>query len=163
VDAATCPCLIAAGSLPLPLERVMAPVDLSEAAAGSLAVALTWASALRRPDRESELAVLHVVTGEENPTPALDGVVERLRAWAGGVARVRVRVLRVESADPAGEILRRATSDSADLLVMGTGTAAAGRESTERRVGRVSSAVIRATPRPILLVPPPVWRRQDGE
>ena len=163
VDAAACPCLIVAGELPLPLERVMAPVDLSEASGGSLAVALTWASALRRPDRESELTILRVETSEDDQSAAagLDPVVERVRAWAAGAARVRVRDVRVASEDPASEILRRADADAADLLVIGTGAAAAGRESAERRVGRVSSAVIRDTPRPVLLIPPAVWRSQD--
>ena len=165
VDAAACPCLIVAGVLRLPLEHVMAPVDLSEATSGSLAVALTWASALRRPNHEAELTVLHVLKGPESQGVAADlrREAERVRALGGGAAMVRVRERLTSAADPASEILERAAADAADLLVMGTGATAAGRDSAERRIGRVSSAVVRGTARPVLLVPPPVWRDRSAD
>jgi nucleotide-binding universal stress UspA family protein len=150
---------------------VIAPVDLSGATRGSLAVALTWASALRRPESETELTVLHVLVDPEGQTSSeghdaaadLHREATQVRAEAGSAARVQVRELLTASADPASEILRRADADAADLLVIGTGATAAGRDSAERRIGRVSAAVVRATPRPVLLVPPPVWRNQGAE
>lgn len=160
VDAVACPCLVIGGEFRLPIERVLAPVDLSEASSGSLAIALTWASALRRPNDEAELIVLHVLAGRgtEAAAEGLHRAGEQVRKWAGSAASVRVRELLSTSADPASEILHRASADAADLLVMATGATAVGRNSAELRVGRVSSAVARAAARPVLLVPPPVWR-----
>jgi nucleotide-binding universal stress UspA family protein len=162
VDAASCPCLIVAGNLRLPLERVMVPIDLSESGGGSLAVAVTWASALRPRNEDADLSVLHVSTGAEDHAngEALHLEVERIRAWAGGAARVRLRERVISSADPASEILERAAEDAADLVVMGTGANAAERDTAERRVGRVTRAVIRNAPCPVLVVPPRVWRSQ---
>jgi nucleotide-binding universal stress UspA family protein len=162
VDAAACPCLIVAGNLRLPLERVMAPIDFSEAAPGSLAVALTWASALRRPNGEAELTVLHVAadSASEADREALNREVERIRSWAGGAARVRLHEQVIPSPDPADEILQRAATGAADLIVMGTGATAAERDSPERRVGRVTAAVMHDTSVPVLVVPPRAWQSQ---
>lgn len=150
------PCLIAVGRLSLPLHRVVVPTDLSEAARGALAVALSWASALRPPGGEAELVVLHVHPEASDSSTAeerLRAEVERARADTPGAARVRVREALVPGDDPAAEILRRAEEGGADLLVMGTRGAA--REDSP--FGSVSAVVARETPRPLLLVPPAVW------
>jgi nucleotide-binding universal stress UspA family protein len=55
--------------------------------------------------------------------------------------------------EPAEEILRRAASESADLLVVGT----RGANHPASGLGSVSAAVARATPCPLLLVPPATW------
>jgi nucleotide-binding universal stress UspA family protein len=61
----------------------------------------------------------------------------------------------VPAPDPAREILRVAAEGPADLLVLAT------RRETgaDPRLGSVSAAVARATPCPLLLVPPATWRR----
>jgi nucleotide-binding universal stress UspA family protein len=156
IQTAPCPCLIAAGDLHLPLDRVIVPTDTSEAARGAVAVGLSWASALRPPGGEAELVVLHVLTGEAGPgaEARLRSDVDRAREMAGGAARVRVREVLAEAPEPAAEILRRAGDPGTDLLVMGTH----GHTGESDRLGSVSSAVARAALKPLLLVPPDVRR-----
>jgi nucleotide-binding universal stress UspA family protein len=57
---ASCPCLVVTGELRLPLQSVVVSVDLSDATAGSVSVALTWASALRPRSDNARLSILHV-------------------------------------------------------------------------------------------------------
>lgn len=161
IQTAPCPCLVAAHALALPLERVMVPTDLSDAARGALAVAVTWASALRRPGGESEVVALHVVAdgGDPDPEESLRREVERARSGASEAARVRIRPMVARAADPAGEILRLCGAERVDLLVMGT----SGLAGAASRFGSVSSAVARETTRPLLLVPPAVWRERAAE
>jgi len=160
------PCLVVPGDFRLPLGRVLAPVDLSAAARGSLLVALTWASALRRRvrgDGASELCVLHVAEADaETPDEAraaLHEEVEAVCSRAAGFAGVRVREA-VEEGDAAEGILRHAAADAPDLLVLGTrGQGADGGDL----LGSVSSAVVRRAEWPILLVPPEVWREHGND
>jgi nucleotide-binding universal stress UspA family protein len=56
----------------------------------------------------------------------------------------------VPGSDPAEAVLREVASMAADLLVMGTRDAG----DTTSALGSVSAAVARATPCPLLLVPP---------
>lgn len=159
VRTAPCPCLVTATELRLPLERVIAAIDLSEASSGVLSVALTWASALRPRDEKAWLAALHVT-----PAPGEDAVqrvreeVQRARARAQGASFVEIDERMGPGSEPAEEILRRAASDSADLLVVGT----RGADQPASGLGSVSAAVARATPCPLLLVPPATWMDQDA-
>lgn len=161
VQNASSPCLIATEVLRLPLERVMVPTDLSEAARGALAVAVSWGLALRPPRSEAELIALHVLPRDPDPEVAAEvrREVEQVRARAGRAAAVRVREMVVTAEDPAREIVQRAAESLADLVVMGT-SGAAGAAS---RFGSVSAGVARATPRPLLLVPPVVWKEMGEE
>ena len=155
VRSAPCPCLVAATELRLPLERVVVPIDLSEAAGGALSVALSWASALRPRGATAQLTALHV-TGDPAPPTAgqrVEEEVRRARAHAGGAAHVEIREMVAPGSDAAETILREAVSASADLLVMGTHGAA----RAASRLGSVSAAVARGTPCPLLLVPPAAW------
>ncbi|HEU4455348.1 MAG TPA: universal stress protein [Longimicrobium sp.] len=159
VRTAPCPCLVTAAELRLPLERVIAAIDLSEAAGGVLSVALTWASALRPSGGKAGLTALYVA-----PSPAGDTgrrvreEVQRTRARAGGASFVEIDERLEAGSDPAAEILRHAASDAADLLVVGT----RGADQPSSDLGSVSAAVARATPCPLLLVPPAVWMDQDS-
>jgi universal stress protein E len=159
VRTASCPCLVTATELRLPLERVIAAIDLSEAAGGVLSVALTWASALRPRGGKAGLAALHVTSSPRDDTERrVDEEVQRARARAGGASFVEIQERLGPGSDPAGEILRHAASDSADLLVVGT----RGADQPSSDLGSVSAAVARATPCPLLLVPPAVWMDQDS-
>lgn len=159
VRTAPCPCLVTATELRLPLERVIAAVDLSEAAGGVLSVALTWASALRPRGGKTWLTALHVTANPAEDTgERVREEVRRTRARAGGASFVEIHEQLGSGSDPAGEILRRAASDSADLLVVGT----RGADQPSSDLGSVSAAVARATPCPLLLVPPAVWMDQDS-
>lgn len=154
---APCPCLVAATELNLPLERVVAPIDLSEAARGALSVAISWASALRPRGAEAHLTALHLA---DAASPTIDQEVHeevrRAQARAGGAARVEIRE-EIAPGDAAEGILRAAAGGRADLLVMGTRGATGGSSG----LGSVADAVARATPCPLLLVPPATreeWR-----
>jgi nucleotide-binding universal stress UspA family protein len=161
VDDAPCPCLVAATSLRLPLRRVVAPIDLSEAARGALSVALTWASALRPRDSAARLTALHVATNGSGADveAAVREEVRQSRSLAGDAARVEILERVVPAPDPAQVILREAADGPAELLVLATRREA----GADGHLGSVSAAVARATPCPLLLVPPATWRKyRDG-
>jgi nucleotide-binding universal stress UspA family protein len=165
VRTAGVPCLVLPGPLRLPLGRVLAPVDLSAASRGSLLAALTWTSALRRRAAHgpgaTELCVLHVApAGDGEAAGALHREVEAVCARTVGFAGVELRESVGAGDDAAGEILRQADADGAELLVLGTrGEGAGGGEL----LGSVSSAVARRSRCPVLLVPPAVWRDFGGD
>jgi nucleotide-binding universal stress UspA family protein len=158
VRTAPCPCLVTATELRLPLERVIVAMDLSEAGSGALSVALSWASALRTREGRARLTALHVTAnpGEDTMQRVRDQV-QRARARARGAAFVEIDERLGPGSEPAEEILRHAASDAADLLVVGTrGT------DPSSGLGSVSAAVARATPCPLLLVPPATWMDQGA-
>ncbi|HEU0300306.1 MAG TPA: universal stress protein [Longimicrobium sp.] len=158
VRAAACPCLVTATELRLPLERVIAAIDLSEATSGVLSVALTWASALRPRVGKVLLTALHVTSNPgEDTVRRVREEVQRARARARGASFVEIDERLGSGSAPAEEILRGAASDSADLLVVGTRRA----DQASSGLGSVSAAVARATPCPLLLVPPATWMDQD--
>ena len=153
VRSAPCPCLVTATEVRLPLERVIAAVDLSEASSGVLSVALSWVSALRPREGTASLTALHVTSDPgEDTVRRVREEVERARALARGAAFVEIQERLESGPDPAGEILRRAASEAADLLVAGTRGA-----EHPSPLGSVSAAVARAAPCPLLLVPPAAW------
>jgi len=154
---APCPCLVAAVELHLPLERVLVPIDLSEAAGGTLAVALSWASALRPPGGAAELIALHVAPSLPAPAAAerIGEAVQRASASAGDAAHVTFTERVAAGEDPAREILRQAEEISPDLLVLGS------RDEESVEEGGASAAVVRDTRCPVLLVPPVTWRDQS--
>ncbi len=159
VRTAACPCLVTAAELRLPLERVIAAIDLSEASSGVLSVALSWASALRPRDGKAWLTALHVTSHPgEDTVRRVREEVQRARARARGASFVEIDERLGSGSEPAGEILRSAASDSADLLVVGT----RGADQPSSGLGGVSAAVARATPCPLLLVPPAVWMDQEA-
>ena len=159
VRTAPCPCLVTATELRLPLERVIAAIDLSEASSGVLSVALSWASALRPREGKAWLTALHVTPDPgEDTVERVRGEVERARARARGASFVEIHEQLSSGSGPAGEILRRAASDAADLLVVGT----RGGDLPASGLGSVSAAVARATPCPLLLVPPATWMDQGA-
>jgi universal stress protein E len=159
VRTAPCPCLVTATELRLPLERVIAAIDLSEAASGVLSVALTWASALRSPGARARLTALHVTSNPgQDAAQRLREEVQRARAGARGAAFVEIGEQLDSGPQPAEEILRRAALDAADLLVVGT----RGADLSSSDLGSVSAALARAAPCPLLLVPPATWMDQEA-
>ncbi len=152
VRTSPCPCLVAATELRLPLKRVLAPIEGSSFSRSTLAVALTWASALRPRGEQAALTAMHVLSGQAED-PVADDVrreVDEARSSAGDAAFVDIRERIGPGADIAGEILVEAAAESVDLLVMGT----RGADIPPAQMGSVSAAVARETPIPLLLVPP---------
>lgn len=173
VRGAEAPCLVVPRPLDLPLRRVVVAVDPSDGGRGALLVALSWASALRRPSVAREggepgtrIEALHVVSGDA-ATPddgagrvSLREHVATVRGAAGGYAGVEIEeVVReggASAAQVAGAILRHVADRGAGLLVLGTRAAAPERPLP---LGSVSAAVVAEARVPVLLVPPAVWRR----
>ena len=167
VRTARVPCLILPERLVLPLRSVLVPVDITEAARGTLAVALTWASALRRPrgaDTPTRLDVLHVRTDKENGDVnelemRLHEQVTEIQNRLAGIAGVLIEQAVERSADVASTVLQRAAEKGADLIVLGT---RAERMDTDP-LGSVSSEIVKRATKPVLLVPPEVWRPDAAE
>jgi nucleotide-binding universal stress UspA family protein len=161
-ERAYAPCLIAAQALPLPLGRVVVPIDLSDTARGALLVGLSWASALRAgaaTDRATTLTVLHVDTADEDidraSSTSFDRELEILRDDAADWAGVVVHGIRQKSDDAAQAVADYATNQGADLLVLGT--RGLGLDDMAR-LGSVSTAITTRVRIPTLLVPSAVWR-----
>lgn len=151
VRTARCPCLVVSAELRLPLERVLVAIDVYDTDGGALPAALTWASALRPRDAQAELVALHVAGGSSaERADILRSEIDRTQRRAYSAARVSIDERILPGADPAEVILRETASSRADLLVMGT-RSAAGRAS---ELGSVSAAVARDARCPLLLVPP---------
>jgi nucleotide-binding universal stress UspA family protein len=167
------PCLILRSAMRLPLEHVVVPVDLSDTSRGAVAVALSWASALRAvgasaasPTRGGvRLTALFVATSREatkhtsKQQQALDEALTDVRREAGSWAGVSIDGMVAVSGDVPAAIAAYATEQKADLLVLGTrglGLDAVG------RLGSVSLGIARRVTSPILLVPPAVWSRYAG-
>ena len=155
------PCLVARRPLRLPLERVLAPIDLSESARGALLVALSWASALRVTSASggrTSLAVLHVSNTAESEVPgaaAVERELQTVQRGAGDWAGVEVRGIQKRSADVVESIARFAAEEKADLVVLGTRGLSA---DDVARLGSVSARLAERVSLPVLLVPPGVWR-----
>jgi nucleotide-binding universal stress UspA family protein len=160
------PCLILCRPLSLPFSTVLVPVDLANAT-GPLAVALTWASALRRrshsAEEQTQVEVLHVQTANEINPEELD---QRLRAELAKIkqgtaqfAGVQITQRLAESADVPGSIADQAERPEIDLLVMGTRA----RRIESDPLGSVTSAVAQRATCPLLLVPPEVWRSAGAQ
>jgi nucleotide-binding universal stress UspA family protein len=125
---------------------------LSEIATATLSVALTWTSALRARDGNTQLTALYIAGAA--PGAASEGQlqkeIERARADAGTAAHVRVRGEIEEARDPVEGVLRSSKKMHADLVILGTHGVA----DTDTELGSVTAAVVRANPCPLLLVPP---------
>jgi len=160
---ANAPCLAALRPLPLPLARVVVPVDLSDTARGALLVGLSWASALRTNASDhgkTTLVAVHVRDSHREDgqphAPTLASELDALRRSAGDWAGVAIEGQTVSGeARAADSITRFADAQHADLLVLGT--RGLGLDATER-LGSTSALVIERSQVPVLLVPPSVWR-----
>jgi nucleotide-binding universal stress UspA family protein len=155
-------CLILPESLPLPLGTVLVPVDVGEAS-GPLAAGLTWASALRRrqhkePDARTRVIALHVRSGDGAASgdirARLHEEVAAINRELADITGITIEEQFAEDDDVAARIYAEAEADGADLIVLGT---RAQRLATTP-LGSVSSAVVKRADRPVLLVPPEVWR-----
>lgn len=167
------PCLVLGHTMKLPLERVLAPVDLSDASRGTLMVALSWASALRGAARSGgstsgeavKLTALHVARPgdsrdhHDSQRKMLSQALERLRSDAGTWAGVEIDGVVADVDDAVAGIAEYASEHDAQLVVLGTrglGSEAVG------RLGSVSLGVARKVTVPVLLVPPAVWSDVEG-
>ena len=156
------PVLVIAEALSIPLRKTLVAVDASDAARGSLLMALSWASALRdKSATDASLTVYHVDTGADASAEktrlrrsALHDA-DVLERNAPGWAQVAVERITVKHADPAAAISRYAVDSGAELVVLGTRSSADHGQSVW---GSVSASITRQLSSPILLVPPAVWR-----
>ena len=141
------------------IKRILCPVDFSEASRHAIDHAIALAQWY-----QASITTLHVCSPMFMPVPGLPSPEDRVpdaemkRAHdeaAGGFERakaagVRVDVL-VDVGRPTQQILDRAASLPADLIVMGTH----GTSGFEHLVlGSVTEKVLRKAPCPVLTVPP---------
>jgi nucleotide-binding universal stress UspA family protein len=161
IRAGAAPCLIVPAPLHLPLSYVLVPVDVAEGVRGILAIAMTWAGALRRrggdKTQATRLIAMHVVRTEADRAAGSDSLTEEVnlvRRRLGPLAGVDVEEILEPGNDPARLILGQAEAAPADLIVIGTRGQRAGDGAL---LGSVSSAVVRHATRPVLLVPPKIW------
>lgn len=155
VRSSSIPCLILPEELRLPLHRVLVPVDSSAGARGALAVALTWASALRHREKHRTcVRALHVSPESEagrNAEHELGRVVDEVRQELSYIAGVDVESVLVHGESAGPTILEYADQNRIDLIVIATRGASM---TSPAILGSVSSAVARNTRVPVLLVPP---------
>jgi len=166
------PVLILAESIRLPLRQVVVPIDLSGPARGALDQAISWGGRLGTSEDATTrpaVRVLHVIPrlyeAYEFPFDRTVVAPQMAREITDSLARspdgekldVSERIVWGNS--PADEIVRHLEQEPADLLVMGThGYGALGRAL----IGSITSAVARAAPCPLLIVPPAVWADVSG-
>jgi len=156
------PVLVVVQPLSIPMHNALVAVDASEAARGSLLVALSWSSALREHGpTNAGLTILHVDSAADPSEQSarmrrsVAHDAEVLQRNAPGWAGVTVERVTVKHPDPATAIARHAVESEAELVVLGTRASA---EHGSSIWGSVSAAVTRQLSIPILLVPPAVWR-----
>jgi len=160
VTNAAVPCLVVTQALHIPLSRTVVAVDLSDSARGTLAVALTWTSALRGRDASSTTALtaLHVSQSAlaANRKRELEQLFAEVRNEAGDWAGATIESVTEENANTAAGIAQYARAHGADLVVLGT--RGLGQERMGR-LGSVAAEVMQQVETPVLLVPPSVWTR----
>lgn len=136
----------------LAIKRIVHPTDFSTGSEAAFELACSLAR-----DYGATLVVCHVVPP---PSAVIEGVVITIPVSEQAEARNRLScvrasdrlinvVHRLETGDPAHEILRVAEEDHADLIVMGTH----GRGGLSRLLmGSVAEAVMRKAPCPVITV-----------
>ena len=124
-----------------PVQQILVATDFSEGAAAAFGVAVYYARVLH-----ARLHLLHVFSESEVE-------VTRLLADAAAQAAPDVPVIVARAGgDPAEEILRYATEQPIDLIVVGTH----GRTGVSRLLlGSVAERVMRGARCPVLVVPAP--------
>jgi nucleotide-binding universal stress UspA family protein len=140
------------------MKRIICPTDFSAPAAAAERQAVPLANALG-----AEIVLLHVAIEpllwrESVFTTDLSGVFEAQRKWAEGELARRAAALASQGVTARGvvkvgaawsEIVRCATDEHADMIVMGT----QGRTGLDRLLlGSVAERVIRQAPCPVLTV-----------
>ena len=124
-----------------PVREILAASDFSAQGEAAIRTALAYGAAFG-----ARVHVLHVSwPAERDVTPLLQRYAEE--------ARPGVRVVTATAGgDPAREIVRYATRQGVDLIVLG----AHGRSGVSRMLlGSVAERVARTAPCPVLTVPPP--------
>jgi universal stress protein E len=169
VRGATVPCLIIDQSLTLPLDRVLVPIDLSDPALHALEVALQWIDTLGSKDSAPEIIVLHVIPriydfadvpfDSASVSARLHEQLEAARERVGAPTTLQMREEVRWADEPVAEILDFIKKEDVDLAVLGTHGYGAIRRAV---LGSVASGVARSAACPLILVPPALWRDEDG-
>jgi len=154
----------------LSLQRILCPIDFSDASRR----ALDHAAAIARW-YGSHLTALHVVSPPFMPMPPVlfaeapsrrpaaltdteaEEITAHLRAWLAATSQPprETDVIVEEASQPAAQIVARAASLPADLIVLGTH----GRSGFDRLLlGSVTEKVLRKSVCPVMTVPPPAER-----
>lgn len=161
------PCLIVNGPLSLPLDRILVPVDFSPSSRAAVATALQFADQVSKSTGEASVTVAHVAepgmdlaglpTADERNREDLLATASEASREAGVDRRVETALLR--GGDPSEELLVHADEAGTQMIVMST----QGESALVRALlGSVSSALVRRSPVPLLLVPRRAGPRQPA-
>ena len=139
------------------ISRILCPIDFSETSRHALEHAVAVAKWY-----DAQIVALHVIHTSLLPTPPIlfaefatssaPAVMNQLYAWLEPARKAGVNVNAiVDEGNPTVRIVERATTERADLIVMGTH----GVGGFERLIlGSVTERVLRKAPCPVLVVPP---------
>ena len=168
------PCLVVRAPIPLPLQRIGVPTDLSKPAGHALRVGIAWSrilGATGETDTPSEVRVIHTgwpVYRDDDPSYAERVLQPSMRAQIEealasdladvGDAESRTRAPNVSSDvvwanKPAEAIVAWTRKRRIDLLVMGSEGLGGVRRAL---LGSTASAVSRQAPCSVLIVPYPL-------
>lgn len=127
----------------LHITRILVPVDFSKYSSAALARAVDLAEQFK-----AELRLLHVASDKD--ADAHHFAVEQLERLVSADMMLKLKVSHVATAGvPAREIVRQATTEKVDWIVMGTH----GRTGLKRlAMGSVAEEVLRTAPCPVMIV-----------
>lgn len=155
------PCLVVRSPLPLPLDRIGVTTDLSEASAGALRLAFSWAPLLAGAMASYRVLVMHAGATqdrldddfeEEVLRPNLEAQVAEARDAAGTAEADDPTIQIVWDNKEAEAVTKWAEREEIGLLVVGSH----GQSGLKRAVlGSVATAVAREAHCPVLIVPAP--------
>lgn len=169
IRAAASPCLVIGAPLAERIRRIGVPIDYSDPSPGALEVALAWGrQAVGGDEAEQragpEIRVMHAgwiverVHDSEREArvlrPALEQLVERVRARVPGSEALDVGVEVIWGNDPTEDTVLWAIRERIDLLVVATHGSTGVRRML---LGSTASSVARQASCPVLLVPPALW------
>ncbi len=161
---AACPVLVVRGDLPVPLRRVLMPVDLSPLSAESFQAGLQLLALLGECPKSEALFVLSQLQRELayqfSPAQMERFASEELHRFVerrGTVGPKDVEI-KVRTGVPHQEILTELAERPADAVVLGTH----GRGGFERfLLGSVAADVVRSAPCSALVIPPSAAREAE--
>lgn len=165
------PCMVVRAPLPLPLQRIGVPTDLSEPARHALRVAIAWSrilGATGETETSSEVRLMHAgwpVYRDDDPSyaervlqPSMRAQVEEALTTDSGDTESRSRAPDVSSDvvwanKPSEAIVAWTSRQRIGLLVMGSEGLGGVRRAL---LGSTASAVSRQAPCSVLIVPSPL-------
>ena len=162
---ATVPCLMLNRPLTLPVSRAVVPSDFSGPSARAIEAALGWIG-ISGQAGQTQVTLTHVVDSAMDAKETdwreqelVDDLLESANVAREGInGQIPIDTAVLHGEDVAGELIRHAEESGADLIVMGTRGDGV---LVRALLGSVSSAIVRRSPIPVMLVPRPLGAVPD--